>query len=69
MPQDLEGNQVYYIPTIINGILSLDNNCDNTGEASDKPVTVHSNRTVVDKEHEIVVIGDSHSRGWAVIEK
>lgn len=27
---------------------------------------VHSNRTVADKEHKIVVIGDSHTRGWAM---
>jgi hypothetical protein len=29
-------------------------------------VTVHSNRTVVDKEYKIVVIGDTLTRGWAM---
>jgi hypothetical protein len=66
MPRHQEGNQVYYIPTIINGILSLDSNGDSTSEASDKAATVHSNRTVVHKEYKIVLIGDSHTRGWAM---
>jgi hypothetical protein len=73
MERGYEENPIYSIPTIVNGCVSTKDTFgltslrkDKSNNSGNEMVKVYNNRSRVRKEHKIVIIGDSHSRGHAM---
>jgi hypothetical protein len=67
-----EGTPFYSIPSVVNRCLSKNDTFGPTTLRNSKfnnnnnvMVKMYNDRTTIRKEHQIVIIGDSHSRGYA----